>query len=229
MPNSTKRSLRLILLFVVLLIAALNTYISANSQFLQEVLATYTNAKAGPKVSDNFKVLDMSKLLPLKTAFIEISDDSLQLGKGEFTRKEIEETITSALDIKAADTKYGAPQIHLSYKKRSAAPFCAGTFVWTKLTLTAPQQVDANGKESPVNIVYSSERGGIYTDKEPGALHAIDKSIRRLQSAIGSLEYRQGSLKPGDRKDVFQKMYEAPSKILDGRQAPVQNQPAKEK
>jgi len=226
MPNSTKRSLRLILLFVVLLIAALNTYISANSQFLQEVLATYTNAKAGPKVSDNFKVLDMSKLLPLKTAFIEISDDSLQLGKGEFTRKEIEETITSALDIKAADTKYGAPQIHLSYKKRSAAPFCAGTFVWTKLTLTAPQQVDANGKESPVNIVYSSERGGIYTDKEKeSSLNAIDKSLGRLKGLMGSLETGQRGLNLQENG----KLYEAPSKTLDGRQAPVQNQPAKEK
>jgi len=218
--NTTNRTLLKLIAVIAVLLVSLYAYILANRPFLEEVWATYTNSKAGPKVSDNFMVLELSKLLPLKEAIISVDDASFSFGKSEIERSDIEKQISTALDVKSVkpeSTTYSAPEIHLTFAQRSASPFCAGTFVWTKLTV-------ANQK-----IVYSSERGGIYKDTEHKTVaDAIDKSIRRLQSTLGSLEYRQGSLKP-EEQNAIKKMYECPQKAIEGRQAPVQAKPHKDK
>jgi len=224
-----KRPSQIVPAVLVLLYLSFSVYATTNKQFLAEVWATYTNKKNGPKVNNTFKVMELGKLLPLKKAYIIVDDVSYQFGNGKFTAGDINKIITDQLGIQNANTKYGAPQIYISFIERSAAPFHSGTFVWTKLTLAAPQNVLPDGREEPLNIVYSSERGGIYEDAEKvSSLSAIDTSVRRLQGLIGSLQSSDRHFPktydvpaaPIDGKRPILRMYSAPSKTIDGSQAP---------
>jgi hypothetical protein len=215
MKSPLRRLIIALTIITVVLCCLVSEYMRVNKPLVDDLIARWQDRNAGPRKAGSTQLVELGKLVPIKTLRLQIDDANDCLKNNHIDSDELRKQIAGALGAKigdtADDTACDAPKIDLAVLEKSAAPFTFRRLVLTKLTLTSPR----SSKNENGAILYSDEHSDIYTGTDGRPVQAaIDRAISRLQSTIALISTPQRPI---------EHMYEAPQKTIDGRRGPTRS------